>query len=163
MNRNLSLRSTPVSSRSFFGCCLTIGLVVLFASTVFASSTPQGSFEKTLAVTGPVDLEVLTRSGDVTVRTGASSAVIIRGKIFVSDHWLRGGRQADVNEIEQHPPIRQDGNSVHIDYVTAHDIAVDYEITVPAETTIRSRSGSGDQIIEGTRGNVEKCRPDRAT
>ena len=145
-----------MSSRSFVRICLTIGLVVLFASTVVsASSTPQGSFERTLAVSGPVDLEVLTRSGDVTVRTGASSAVIIRGKIFVSDHWLRGGRQADVHEIEQHPPIRQDGNSVHIDYVTAHDIAVDYEITVPAETTIRSHSGSGDQIIEGTRGNAD--------
>jgi Toastrack DUF4097 len=155
MNRNLSLRSTPVSSRSFFGCCLTIGLVVLFASTVVFASTPQGTFDRTLTVSGPVDLEVLTHSGDVTVRTGSSSAVIIHGKIFVSDRWLRGGRQADVNEIEQHPPIRQDGNAIHIDYVNARDIAVDYEITVPAETTIRSRSGSGDQLIEGTRGNVD--------
>jgi DUF4097 and DUF4098 domain-containing protein YvlB len=81
--------------------------------------------------------------------------VIIHGKIFVGDHWLRGGRQADVNDIEQHPPIRQDGNSVHIDYANEHDISVDYEITVPAETTVHSRSGSGDQIIEGTRGNVD--------
>ncbi len=132
-----------------------IGLVVLFASTVVFASTPQGTFERTLTVSGPVDLEVLTRSGDVTVRTGASSAVIIRGKIFVGSRWLMGGRQGDVNEIEQHPPIRQDGNSVHIDYVNEHDISVDYEITVPAETTVRSRSGSGDQIIEGTRGNAD--------
>ena len=155
MNSNLSLRSTPVSSRSFVGFCLTIALVVLFASTAVFASTPQGTFDKTLTVSGPVDLEVLTHSGDVTVRTGASSAVIIRGKIFVSDRWLRGGRQADVNEIEQHPPIRQDGNTIHIDYVNARDIAVDYEITVPAETTVRTHSGSGDQIIEGTRGNAD--------
>lgn len=154
MNSKLSLRSTIVSGR--FGRSFAIGLVVLLASTVgFASSTPQGSFEKTLSVTGPVDLEVLTHSGDVTIRTGASGAVIIRGKIFVSDRWLAGSRQADVSDIEQHPPIRQEGNGIHIDYVNAHNISVDYEITVPTETTIRSRSGSGDQVIEGTRGNVD--------
>jgi hypothetical protein len=151
MNKKLSLRSASVSSR----CGFAIALVVLFASTAVFASTPQGSFERTLSVSGPVDLEVLTRSGDVTVRTGASSAVIIHGKIFVGDRWLRGGRQGDVNEIEQHPPIRQEGNSVHIDYVNVHDISVDYEITVPPDTIVRSRSGSGDQIIEGTRGNVD--------
>jgi hypothetical protein len=151
MNNKLALPSASVSSR----CGFAIALVVLFTSTIVFASTPQGSFERTFSVSGPVDLEVLTRSGDVTVRTGASSAVIIRGKIFVGDHWLRGSRQGDVNEIEQHPPIRQEGNSIHIDYVNVHDIAVDYEITVPAETTVRSRSGSGDQIIEGTRGNAD--------
>jgi DUF4097 and DUF4098 domain-containing protein YvlB len=153
MNDRLTLTSTPVSSRSRTG--FAIALVVLFASTVVFASTPQGTFEKTLTVNGPVDLEVLTHSGDVTIRTGASSAVIIRGKIFVSDHWLRGNREADVSAIEQHPPIRQDGNAIHIDYVDAHEISVDYEITVPAETTIRSRTGSGDQTLEGTRGNVD--------
>lgn len=133
-----------------------IALVVLFASTiVFASSTPQGTFEKTLTVSGPVDLEVLTRSGDVTVRAGSSGSIFIRGKIYVGDHWLMGKRDADVHEIEQHPPIRQEGNSIHIDYVNMRNISVNYEISVPANTTVRTRSGSGDQIIEGTRGNVD--------
>src|SRR5579863_729211 len=122
MNSKLS-PATSVSSR----CGLAIALVVLFTSTIVFASTPQGSFERTLSVTGPVDLEVLTRSGDVTVRTGASSAVLIRGKIFVGNHWLMGGRQSDVNEIEQHPPIRQEGNSVHIDYLNVHDISVESE------------------------------------
>jgi DUF4097 and DUF4098 domain-containing protein YvlB len=140
-----------VSGRSVFA----IALVVLFATTVVFASTPQGTFDRTLAVTGPVDLEVLTHSGDVTVRTGSSSSVIIHGKIFVGDRWLRGSRQSDVNEIQQHPPIRQEGNGIHIDYLNMRDIAVDYEITVPPDTTVRTRSGSGDQIIEGTRGNVD--------
>jgi hypothetical protein len=128
---------------------------VLFATTVVFASTPQGTFDRTLSVSGPVDLEVLTHSGDVTVHTGSSSSVIIHGKIFVGDRWLRGSRESDVHEIEQHPPIRQEGNSVHIEYLNVHDIAVDYEITVPPNTTVRTRSGSGDQIIEGTRGNVD--------
>jgi hypothetical protein len=154
MNNSFALRSTSVSSRSW-GIRLAIGLVVLFATTAVFASTPQGTFDRTLTVSGPVDLEVLTRSGDVTVRTGASSAVIIHGKIFVSDRWLRGGRESDVHEIEQHPPIRQDGNAVHVDYLNVRDISVDYEITVPPDTTVRSRTGSGDQIIEGTRGNAD--------
>jgi DUF4097 and DUF4098 domain-containing protein YvlB len=133
----------------------TLILVGLVASTFAAASTPQGHFEKTLQVTGPVELEVQTHSGDIIVRNGPAGTVSIRGKIFVGDHWLLGGRHADVSEIEQNPPVRQDGNSIHIDYVNAHDISVDYEITVPSDTTIRTHSGSGDQTIEGTNGNVD--------
>jgi DUF4097 and DUF4098 domain-containing protein YvlB len=134
---------------------LAIALVVLLASTMAVASTPQGTFDKTFQVSGPVDLEVETHSGDITVRTGPSASVSIHGKIFVGDHWLFGNRHADVSEIEQHPPVRQDGNSIRIDYVNAHDISVDYEITVPPETTVRTHSGSGDQTIAGTRGNVD--------
>jgi DUF4097 and DUF4098 domain-containing protein YvlB len=137
------------------GFFLTAALVVLFTSAFASASTPQGTFERTLQVSGPVDLEVLTHSGDITIRAGSSGSVLIRGKIYVSDRWLRGNRQGDVEEIKQHPPIRQDGNSIHIDYLNVHDISVDYEITVPTDTTIRTRSGSGDQIIEGTHGNVD--------
>ena len=152
MNKHRILHATTVSGRSR----VTIALVVLFSSAlVAASSTPQGTFDRTLQVSGPVDLEVLTHSGDVTVRAGGSGSVQIHGKIYVGNHWLTGDRQNDVRAIEQNPPIRQEGNHVHIDYVNAHNISVDYEITVPTDTTVRTHSGSGDQIIEGTHGNVE--------
>jgi DUF4097 and DUF4098 domain-containing protein YvlB len=134
---------------------LAIALVVALGSSLAAASTPQGHFEKTFQVSGPVDLEVQTRSGDITVRSGPAGSVSIRGKIYVGDHWLFGNRHTDVSEIEQHPPLRQEGNSIHIDYVNARDISVDYEITVPADTTIRSHSGSGNQDIDGTRGNAD--------
>jgi Putative adhesin len=135
--------------------CATALMTLSLTSMAAFASTPQGQFEKTFTVNGPVDLEVLTRSGDITIRTGAPGSVFIRGKIFVGDHWLFGSRKADVGEIEQHPPLRQDGNSIHIDYVNAHDISVDYEISVPPDTAIRTRSGSGDQIVEGTHGNAD--------
>jgi hypothetical protein len=153
MNNARIIRSAPVSGRSKL--TFAIVLVVLFASTFVFASTPQGSFERTLTVSGPVDLEVLTRSGDVTVRAGSAGSVSIRAKIYVGNHWLGGNRDADVHEIEQHPPIRQEGNSIHIDYVDMRNISVDYEISVPADTAVRTKSGSGDQTIEGTRGNVE--------
>src|SRR5271169_1606065 len=151
MNNSRTLRSATVASWSV----PAIALVVLFTTTLIFASNPQGTFERTLQVSGPVDLEVITHSGDVTVRAGSSGSVFIRGKIFVGDRWFGSNRDADVHEIEQHPPIRQEGNSIHIDYVNMRNISVDYEISVPADTTIRTRSGSGDQTIEGTRGNVD--------
>jgi hypothetical protein len=140
----------PLSTRLAIAIAMTAIL-----TTVALASTPQGTFDRTLQVSGPVDLEVLTRSGDVTIRAGYSGSVQIHGKIYVGDRWLRGNRQADVQEIQQHPPIRQEGNSIHIDYLNMHDISVDYEVTVPADTTVRTHSGSGDQMIEGTRGNAD--------
>jgi DUF4097 and DUF4098 domain-containing protein YvlB len=148
MKRNLRvLRSTIVSG--------AIALVVLFASTAMFASSPQGSFERTLQVSGPVDLEVLTHSGDITVRAGSSGSVTIRGKIYVGNSWLSGNRDGDVHQIEQNPPIHQQGNSVHIDSVDMRNISINYEITVPAETAVRAHSGSGDQIVEGTKGNAD--------
>ena len=151
MNKHRSFRILSSAPARFAG--LAIALAV-FSTAVFAS-TPQGTFERTLQVSGPVDLEVLTHSGDVTVRSGPAGSVSIRGKIFVSDRWLRGERKGDVTAIEQNPPVRQEGNSIHIDYVEARDISVDYEITVPADTALRAHTGSGDQTIEGLHGNAD--------
>jgi hypothetical protein len=151
-NQRISRSPVFIPARFSF---LAMALVVLLTSAFATASTPQGTFDRTFQVSGPVDLEVQTRSGDVTVRTGPAGSVSIHGRIYVGDHWLFGNRHTDVSDIEQRPPLRQEGNSIRIDYVNARDISVDYEITVPEDTTIRSHSGSGDQIIEGTRGNVD--------
>ena len=135
---------------------LSLALIVLLTSgAALAWNSPQGTFDKTLSVNGPVDLEVLTHSGDVRIHAGGSGSVQIHGKIYVGDRWFGGRREDDVHAIEQNPPIRQDGNSIHIDYVNYRNIAIDYDVTVPVETTVRTKSGSGNQTIEGTRGNVE--------
>src|SRR5580700_8263758 len=134
---------------------VAITLAAMFVCSAAFASTPQGTFDKTFQVSGPVNLEVQTHSGDIIVRNGPAGSVSIRGKIFVSDHWLAGSRHAEVAEIEQNPPLRQDGNNIHIDYVNTHDISVDYEIIVPADTTVNTHSGSGDQTIEGVHGNAD--------
>ena len=150
MNRkNQSLSSSIVSGA-------VLALVVLCASSAaLAWNSPQGTFDRTLSVSGPVDLEVLTRTGDVRIRAGSSGSVQIHAKIYVGDRWFGGRREDDVHAIEQNPPIRQDGNNIHIEYVNYRNLSIDYEITVPTETTIRSKTGSGDQTIEGTHGNAE--------
>jgi DUF4097 and DUF4098 domain-containing protein YvlB len=133
---------------------IVITLLVLSTCAAFAS-TPQGTFERTFQVNGTVDLEVLTHSGDITVRSGPAGSVAVRGKIYVGDRWLFGSRHTDVSAIEQHPPVRQEGNNIRIDYVNARDISVDYEITVPTDTNVRARSGSGNLMIEGVHGNAD--------
>ena len=82
MNRQRISRISPFLS----------AVAVLLASAAAFASTPQGTFEKSFQVTGPVDLEVLTRSGDITIRTGPSGSVFIRGKIFVSDRCASRSR-----------------------------------------------------------------------
>jgi hypothetical protein len=134
---------------------VAITLAAMFVPSAAFASTPQGHFEKTFQVSGPVDLEVQTHSGDIIVRSGPAGSVSIRGKIFVGDRWLAGNRHAEVAAIEQQPPLRQDGNNIRVDYVNAHDISVDYEITVPADTTVRAHTGSGDQTIEDIHGNAD--------
>lgn len=149
MNKNCSLRN----SEKFFVRILIAAVFTLTAVSAFAS--PQGTFERTLQVNGPVNLEVLTHSGDVVVRSGSAGSVFIRGKIYVGGSWLFGGTlsHTDVSQIQQNPPIRQDGNNIHIDYVNAHNISVSYEITVPADTSLRSRTGSGNVTVDGLHGN----------
>src|SRR5277367_2518209 len=151
-NRRGNLQASLIR-RTFSTLAIAVS-VTLVAGAAFAS-TPQGTFDKTFPVSGAVNLEVLTRSGDVSVHSGPAGSVSIHGKIFVGDRWLFGNRRGDVSEVEQHPPVRQDGNSIHIDYVIDHNMSVDYEITVPEETAIRIHSGSGDLTIDGTRGNAD--------
>jgi DUF4097 and DUF4098 domain-containing protein YvlB len=154
MNSNPSSR---FSSSGWPARSSAIALVMLFACSLALASTPQGTFERTFQVNGPVNLEVQSRSGDITVRSGPAGTVSVRGKIFVGDHWLFGGdrRVEEVHEIEQNPPLRQQGNSIHIDSVNVRNISVDYEITVPVETAVQAHTGSGDQTIEGVHGNAD--------
>src|SRR5262249_61077982 len=49
----------------------------------------------------------------------------------------------------------QTGNSSRIDYVNMRNIAIDYEITVPENTRVRTRTGSGDQTMENVRGSFD--------
>lgn len=134
-------------TRIIFALALVLASLPCFASVA-------GTFDRSFQVNGPVDLEVLTRSGDITVRSGAANAVSIHAKIHVSNSWF-SDRKADVQEIQNNPPLRQNGNSIHIDYVNAHNILIDYEITVPENTTLHTHSGSGDQTVEGTKGNTD--------
>ncbi len=130
-------------------------LVFILATSLAGFASVIGTFDRSFQVSGPVDLEVLTRSGDITVRNGAAGAVTIHAKIQSGNSWFGGDHKAEVQELQTNPPVRQNGSSIRIDYVNINNISIDYEITVPEETAIRAHTGSGNQTIEGLRGNIE--------
>ena len=129
-------------------------LVFILATSAAGYASVIGTFDRSFQVSGPVDLEVLTRSGDITVRNGAAGTVSIHAKIRSGDFWF-GGHKAQAQELQNNPPIRQTGNNIRIDYVNLRNISIDYEITVPENTAIRAHTGSGDQKIEGLKGNID--------
>jgi hypothetical protein len=130
-------------------------LILIFANSLLASASVIGTFDRSFQVNGNVDLEVLTRSGDITVRNGSAGTVAIHAKIQSGNSWFSGDHKGEVQELQNNPPIRQNGDSIRIDYVNMNNISIDYEITVPENTAIRAHTGSGDQTIEGLKGNID--------
>jgi hypothetical protein len=125
-------------------------------------SRVAGHFDRTLQVNGAVDLDVETGSGSITVRAGSAGTVQIHATISVNDSWhSRGDKDAEqrVHELETNPPVEQNGNTIRVGHVDNHDlthnISIRYEITVPAETRLRSQTGSGNQTVEGITGPLD--------
>jgi DUF4097 and DUF4098 domain-containing protein YvlB len=131
-------------------------LIFILATSLASFAGVIGTFDRSFQVNGDVDLEVLTRSGDITVRHGSAGTASIHAKIHAGTSLLFGSdHKAEVQELQTNPPIRQNGNSIRIDYVNFNNISIDYEITVPENTAVRTHSGSGDQTVEGLKGNVD--------
>ena len=120
----------------------------------------DGHFDRTLQVSGPVEMDVRTGSGTINVRTGDSSSVRIQGTIRSSHGWFDSGdEEKKVRYLEAHPPIEQEGNLIKVGHVEDEDlqrhISISYEIVTPVATRLRSSSGSGEETIEGLKGPVE--------
>ena len=136
--------------------------LLMFAATALASGMfdVRGTFERTLKVAGPVDLEIATNSGDITVVSGSSNEVFIKGVIHVNQNGIFGGGDGEerIHAIQQNPPIEQDGNHIQItplrDQELARHLSIDYEVTVPSSTQLTSKSGSGDLTVRGLLGPV---------
>jgi hypothetical protein len=123
-----------------------------------AAAAAEGSFQRTLQVTGAVDLDLTTGSGSVNVRTGSSSEVQVTGHIKVTN-WFGGNADDRVKRIEANPPIQQSGNDIRVGHIDdselMHNISISYDLVVPAETQLHSHTGSGSQTVEGLRKRLE--------
>jgi DUF4097 and DUF4098 domain-containing protein YvlB len=123
----------------------------------------QGKFDKTLNVSSPVDVNISTGSGSIEVRPGGDGSIHVVGQIRAHNRWGNGSStdsdiMARVHEIEQHPPIEQEGNRVRIgdtrDERLMRNISISYVVTVPAATSLVAASGSGSQDIGALAGPV---------
>jgi DUF4097 and DUF4098 domain-containing protein YvlB len=115
-----------------------------------------GNFDRSFSVSGPVELNIENSSGSVNVRRGATDKVEIHARIH-SSNWF-GDSEAQAKKIMEKPPVEQSGNAVHIYRPEPHDwfnhISINYEITVPEETTVTSATGSGSQTVANVKGPV---------
>lgn len=116
----------------------------------------EGHFDRTLQVSGAVSLDVVTGSGDIVVKTGGSSQVVVHGHV-TSSNWF--GSDSAVRQAESNPPIQQNGNSIRLGYNLPDDVkrrvAISYEITVPADTNLQAHTGSGNVDVTGLRSDVQ--------
>ena len=123
-------------------------------------ATATGLFERTLAVDGPVYLDITTGSGDIDIRSGATDSVRIVGRIRVRAEPFGTVDPADrVRRIAQNPPIEQRGSGIRIgdpdDPELRRNVRISYEVSVPPDSRVRSRTGSGDQTIDALRGPLD--------
>ncbi len=142
---------------------LFLGIVLTPACDFDGPGFPaiEGSFDRTLSVSGPLDLAVQTGAGSIRVNAGEPGTVRIHGAIRARPGWL-GGSERDAEErvrrLEKDPPIEQTGNSLRIGRISDSDlrrnVSISYELIVPPETRARSATGSGSQSIDGVRGPV---------
>jgi len=136
------------------------GVLAVLSSGCAVDARPpvEGAFDRTLAVNGPVDLDIRSGSGSVQIDTGAVDAVHVVARIRASV-WFTSDPEDRVRRIEAAPPIEQRGNTIRIGQVRDDDlyrnISISYEVIVPENTRVRSRVGSGRQTISHLRGPVD--------
>jgi len=113
----------------------------------------EATFERTLSVSGRVELSVSTGSGNIHITRGTGNQVHIWGK--VKSGW--GGSEQRVREIAAHPPVEQTGNIIRIGshHENMHNISIDYEIQAPENSFLDAGSGSGDITDDGVGENAK--------
>jgi len=151
------MRVQPIA-RHFAVACLAMLMCVHALPAFAARLAVNGSFQRTLKVTGAVNLDVTTGSGSVEVRRGNSNEVRVNARIHANE-WFFGNAEERVRRIEQNPPIEQNGNTIHIGRISdpelRRNISISYELEVPADTELKSHTGSGNQTVDGIKGPLD--------
>ena len=111
---------------------------LLLATAMLALALPalasEATFDRTLSVSGRVELSVATGSGNVHITRGSDNQVHVFGKVH--SNW--GESETRVREVAANPPIEQTGNMIRIgahhgDWNDGmHHVSIDYQIEAPA-------------------------------
>jgi DUF4097 and DUF4098 domain-containing protein YvlB len=135
-----------------------LGLLA-FAATLAAcgvGSSANGSFSRTLDVTGPIRLEVTNAAGDIVINGSTDGKVRVKADIRASGFSFVNP-QRRIDELVASLPVEQKGDTIRIGKDLAHlrNLAVSYTIEVPRETEVSATVVSGSQTIYGVRGPVK--------
>jgi hypothetical protein len=138
---------------------LAILVLPVLAATAYAVDRVE-MIERSLKVTGNVDLEIRTDSGSIAVLPGDSGVVTVRGKVRAnSSNWLFGSNSTSlIKGVLASPPIYQNGNSIRLDEPSDPDarrhLSISWEVTVPPATKVNAHADSGSISIRGAAGPI---------
>ena len=127
---------------------IALGAIAALSVAALPALAAEATFERTLHVSGRVELSVSTGSGNIRITQGSGTEVHIVG--HVKSGW-HSDSEARVREVAANPPIEQTGNVIRIGghHENLHNISIDYEIQAPANSFLSANSGSGDITDEG--------------
>ena len=133
---------------------LAASLAVVMPS---AAQTPEGAFDRTLKVSGAVDLDIASGAGSIRIEPGAAGSVRVAARLKAGNSWLAGGDvETRIRQIEQNPPIEQQGNVIRVGHFTDPDlprnISISYDVTVPSDTKLAASTGSGSIAVGAIQG-----------
>ena len=126
--------------------CSAVLVAGVFAGLSSAALAADGTFERTLKVSGPVLLGIDTGSGNIHVSPGPGNTVHIVGHVHSGNGgWFGGGGGGADDRVKQvvaNPPVNQAGNIISLGHnFHAENISIDYEITTPARHGPAGRLG----------------------
>ena len=136
-------------------------LALVLVGTLAHAAEVRKSFERTLAIDSPVELDVATGAGSITVQGAAVDRVTVHGDIRVRTDLRRNlaAAEALASRLESEPPIEQRGNRLRVGHLDApefsRNVVIDYVLEVPVTSTVKAASGSGDQRVAGIAGPLE--------
>ena len=144
-------------------CLVPLALTGTACDIGVAAVGEEATFDRNLTVSGPVELDVMSGSGDIRVRTGPAGSIQIHGRARTHNGaWISfdGETGADtLRRIVKEPPIEQTGNRVRVGPREWTDrwngVSISYLITAPADTKLLVRSGSGDLEVGDVAGPVD--------
>jgi hypothetical protein len=134
---------------------------LILATAMLALAIPalasEATFDRTLSVSGRVELSVATGSGNVHITRGSDNQVHVFGK--VRSNW--GDSEDRVRQVAANPPIEQTGNMIRIgahhgdSNEGLHHVSIDYEVEAPANAYLEASSGSGNVTDDGVGENTK--------
>ncbi len=137
-----------------------VAALALICASTFSYAADIG-FHRSLAASGSgnVALNVCNSSGMIDVHGTDGNKIDISAKIH-KGNWHAFGNEAQMKDLAAKPPIQQTGNTVQVGNSeicgesTSHNVDIDYEISVPKNTTVVANSGSGNIHVDGVSGSV---------
>jgi hypothetical protein len=135
----------------------TLTIAAIAALVPAAALAADGTFDKTLHVSGQVMLSVSTGSGYVHVSPGSGTEVHIVGHVHANGWGFGASADDRVKQAVNNPPIDQSGNIItigrHQDWM--RNISIDYDVTAPKGTELEANSGSGDLRLQDLGGPLK--------